>query len=202
MKEILKQSPIIPVITIDDIDNARILAKLLQQYGFHTVEITLRTGNALNIINTLADEFTDLTIGAGTINDVDTMEQVVLSKARFAVSPGFSSSIASFASMYNLPYLPGVATPTEVIQAMAYGFDCLKLFPAEVVGGVSWLKSIANVFPDIRFCPTGGIGFNHAADYLKQSNVISIGMSALTPGQMIRDKDWNGIETLLQQVKM
>lgn len=199
MKEILKQSAIIPVITIDNIDDACELARLFQQHGFKTLEITLRTANALQIINVLAEEFKDLIIGAGTVNDVDTMEQIVQSKARFAVSPGFSPALASLALMYSLPYLPGVATPSEVIQAKTMGFGCLKLFPAEVNGGVKWLKSIASVFPEICFCPTGGITFDNASEYLHQNNVISIGMSALASSQMIRDKDWGGIKQILQR---
>ncbi|WP_367608001.1 bifunctional 4-hydroxy-2-oxoglutarate aldolase/2-dehydro-3-deoxy-phosphogluconate aldolase [Legionella sp. W05-934-2] len=202
MKEILKQSPIIPVITIDHVEDACMLAQLLHRYGFNTLEITLRTANALSIINVLAEEFSHLTIGAGTVTDIDTMEQVVQSKAKFAVSPGFTQSIASLASMYSLPYLPGVATPSDVMQAKAFGLNCLKLFPAEVVGGIPWLQSIASVFPEISFCPTGGISFDNAAHYLNLSNVISIGMSALTPSHLIKAKDWEGIEAILKTVRL
>ena len=153
----------------------------------------------MNIINVLAEEFKSLIIGAGTVNDIDTMERVVQSKAQFAVSPGFSPSLASLASMYSLPYFPGVATPSEVIQAKASGFDCLKLFPAEVCGGINWLKSLSSVFQDINFCPTGGINFDNASSYLELDNVISVGMSALTPSQLINNKDWSGVQSLLEQ---
>ena len=198
MKEILQQSPIIPVITIDSIDNAFILTRLFQKHDYQTIEITLRTPNALAIINALAEEFQDMNIGAGTVNCIETMEKVRHSKAKFAVSPGFYPAVAQLALNNSMPYLPGVATPSEMLQAKSYGFNYLKLFPAEIMGGIPWLKAMHSIMPEMQFCPTGGITINLAAKYLSQPNVVSVGMSALTPSDAVNNQEWPNIETLLE----
>lgn len=172
------EKSIIPVATIDDVAKAVPLAEKLHADGVATIEITLRTSAALAAIAAIKASGINIIIGAGTVLEPAQAVAAQAAGAEFLVSPGFSPKLAA-AIGTSLPWLPGVATVTEAMQARAAGYKYLKFFPAEASGGVAWLKSVAAVLPDVKFCPTGGITRENNAAYLACANVFAVGGSWL-----------------------
>lgn len=197
LDDILHAAPVIPVIVIERAENARPLAEALGRGGLPVLEITLRTPAALDALRVMAAQ-RGLVVGAGTVLDAQQAEAAVAAGARFLVSPGLSDAVQDAAARLGVPLLPGVATATEMMRARASGFTRLKFFPAEAAGGVAALKAYASVFPDLRFCPTGGITSTLAPDYLALPNVACIGGSWLLPPEAVAAGDWGRIERLAQ----
>lgn len=189
MNTILSNQAILPVLTLDSIEDGYYIAKLLSDYGFKVIEVTLRTQNALDIAKQLAEEFKSLFIGVGTVTTIKRMAQVTEEKFSFAVSPGFDSGLVNMADIAGLPFLPAVSTVSEAMKASAFGIKTLKLFPAEICGGVKFLKQLKNVMPELTFCPTGGINQENVMAYLDLDNVISIGCSDIAPSDLITRRD-------------
>ena len=197
--KILKQCRVIPVLTIRNIEDAVPLAHAIFEGGLSTIEITLRTPEAFAALEAMAKHFPEFSIGVGTvIHDVD-IRRAKESGAAFAVSPGISIELIEKASLEKLPYLPGIQTSSEALLGSRLGIKFLKFFPAKIAGGVEGLKQLGPVYPDLMFCPTGGIGFNEAPDFLAQKNVISVGGSFASPQNMIAKKDWSAIKTLAKR---
>lgn len=196
LETILACAPVVPVLAIDDLADAVPLAEALVAGGLLVLEVTLRTDAGLAAIEAMAAALPEACIGVGTITRPEEFEQARNAGAVFAVSPGCTPALSSAARAAGLPFLPGVATASEVMQAREQGAEILKLFPAEAVGGVALLKSLAGPFPSLRFCPTGGIGPANMMDYLNQPNVVAIGGSWLAPAPAIAGKDWNAITEL------
>ncbi len=193
IEDILKISPIIPVIVIEDIQAALPLAKALIDGGINIVEITLRTKCALDAIRVIRNEIPDMCIGAGTVNNIELMKKVVEANAQFIVCPGITRSLMDAAKSEGVQLLPGAVTPSEMMALAEYGYTNLKFFPAEAAGGTDMLKSVAGPLADIQFCPTGGIDINNYQDYLKLTNVTCIGTSWVADKNLIREKNWNEI---------
>ena len=189
-------APVIPVVTIDALEDAVPLARALLAGGLRVIEITLRTPVALCAIEAIAKEVPGAIVGAGTLTRVGDFAAAARVGAQFCVTPGLTASLVAAANAVGLPLLPGVMTPSEVIAARHAGFDVLKLFPASQAGGIGMLRALAAPFPDVAFCPTGGITRDAAVDYLAQSNVICLGGSWVAPSGLIANRDWRGIETL------
>jgi len=179
--DIFSTATIIPVIVINDIDQAVPLGKTLCEQGFKVLEVTLRTPHALQAIERMNQEIPGAIIGAGTVTNTEEFQQVQKAGAQFAISPGFTASLLEAGSNSDIPLIPGVATVSELMQGMEFGYRQFKLFPAEAVGGVKLLKAIAGPFPDIRFCPTGGINETNYKDYLALDNVSCVGGSWIIP---------------------
>jgi len=196
IQSILQTANIIPVITIEKVEHALPLAEALIKGGLNTLEITLRTDAAIDAITAIHKAFPDCQVGAGTVIHPDQIIQIIDAGACFAVSPGITLSLVETAEQHQLPFLPGVATPSEVIAASELGCETLKFFPAHLFGGIDTLKAYASLFPNIRFCPTGGINANNAKDYLALANVISIGGSWIAPKDLIEKNDWAAITKL------
>lgn len=199
LDQILRAAPVLPVIALDRLEQAVPLAEALLEGGIPTLEITLRTPVALAAIQAIRRAFPEALVGAGTVTSPAALRQVTEAGARFAVSPGLTPALAAAAAAGPLPLLPGVFTPGEVMAAQEAGFRFLKLFPAEQAGGIGMLKALAGPFPDLRFCPTGGIRPDTAAQYLAQPNVLCVGGSWLTPRALLAAGDWKGITTLARQ---
>lgn len=199
LDQILRAAPVLPVIALDRLEQAVPLAEALLEGGIPTLEITLRTPAALAAIQAIRRAFPEALVGAGTVTSPAALRQVTEAGARFAVSPGLTPALAAAAAAGPLPLLPGVFTPGEVMAAQEAGFRFLKLFPAEQAGGIGMLKALAGPFPDLRFCPTGGIRPDTAAQYLAQPNVLCVGGSWLTPRALLAAGDWKGITTLARQ---
>jgi len=196
IKSIMREAPVIPVLVIDRVEDAVPLAEALVAGGLNVLEVTLRSDVALEAIEKMASALPDAIIGAGTINEAVQMSQTRDAGARFAVSPGFTASLGSAAQECSLPYLPGIMTPGEILLAMEHGLDALKFFPAKQAGGAGFLKTLAGPFPDIRFCPTGGINADTAPDYLELPNVLCVGGSWVAPQAMVRNAQWDEITAL------
>ncbi|NGM88783.1 bifunctional 4-hydroxy-2-oxoglutarate aldolase/2-dehydro-3-deoxy-phosphogluconate aldolase [Parapusillimonas sp. SGNA-6] len=197
--ELLQQSPVMPVIVINDLDTAADLARALVAGGVRSLEITLRSEFALQAITLISTEVPEALVGVGTVRGAQQLEAAIEAGARFGVSPGLTPDIAQAARDAGLPFLPGVATPSEAMYAADQGFTVQKLFPASAVGGISLLKALYGPLPDIVFCPTGGINASNARDYLDQPNVACVGGSWLTPATAVAATDWGVITTLARQ---
>lgn len=188
--------PVIPVIVIQRLEDAVPLAEALVAGGVKVLEVTLRTPVALRAMEAMARAVPDAIVGAGTLRTVADVAAAKNAGCRFGVSPGYTDAIGAACRERGLPLLPGVSTASEVMQANAAGFSFLKLFPAVAVGGVNLLKALAGPFPDVAFCPTGGITPETAPQFLKLPNVKVCGGSWLTPQDAIDGGDWARITEL------
>ena len=184
MKDISKLvggATIIPVLTLTDPDHAIRIARKLAADGMPAVEVTLRTSQALECIRAISKALPDVIVGAGTVLTPDQMDEARKAGARFLVSPGATRPLIDACRSGSHPWLPGAATPSEAMHLRDAGFDHLKFFPAEPAGGIAFLKAIAPVLADVRFCPTGGIDQSNAASYLALPNVFAVGGSWVVP---------------------
>lgn len=194
--EIMRASPVIPVIAIDEIDHAVPLAKALVAGGIRVLEVTLRTQHGLPAIRAIAEQVPEAIVGVGTLTKADEFNAARDAGAVFGVSPGLTENLAVAAKTSGLQLLPGVMTPSEVMAAREVGFRQLKLFPAVPAGGIGMLNAIAGPLPDVTFCPTGGITQANAAQFLACKNVACVGGSWLTPKDLMQAGDWAGITAL------
>lgn len=197
--QIMRTGPVIPVIVIHRFEDAVPLARALVAGGVRVLELTLRTPVALKAIEAIANEVEGAIIGVGTITRPEDFDASVKAGALFGVSPGLTVELIAAARDSALPLLPGVMTPSEVIAARAAGFTELKLFPAQQAGGVGMLKALAGPFPDLSFCPTGGIGAATAPEFLALPNVACVGGSWLTPGEAVDARDWGQVTALARE---
>lgn len=193
---ILRVSPVIPVVVIDDADDAVPLAEALVAGGVKVIEITLRTPAAIDAVRAITAAVHDMVVGVGTVRRAEDFAAAADAGARFAVSPGLTDRLLAAAEDSGLSYLPGVMTPSEVMRAQEAGLSDLKLFPADASGGVALLRGLAGPFPDVTFCPTGGISADTARSYLALPNVACVGGSWLTPKAAIAAEDWPAITAL------
>jgi 2-dehydro-3-deoxyphosphogluconate aldolase/(4S)-4-hydroxy-2-oxoglutarate aldolase len=196
IREIVGLAPVIPVLTITDLEQAVPLARALCAGGLKVLEITLRTPTALAAIEAMRKALPDAVVGVGTLTRAVDFAAADRAGAQFGVTPGLTPELASASRGARFPLLPGVMTPTELIAARNAGFSVLKLFPAEQAGGIGMLRALGAPFPDVLFCPTGGITRATAPDYLALPNVVCVGGSWVAPGAMLAAGDWSGIEML------
>jgi len=196
IREIVGIAPVIPVLTITELEHAVPLARALSAGGLRVLEITLRTPVALAAIDAMRKAVPDAVIGVGTLTRAVDFAAADRVGAQFGVTPGLTPELAAASRGARFPLLPGVMTPTELIAARAAGFSVLKLFPAEQAGGVAMLRALGAPFPDVLFCPTGGITRASAPDYLELPNVVCVGGSWIAPRAMLAAGDWAGIEAL------
>jgi 2-dehydro-3-deoxyphosphogluconate aldolase/(4S)-4-hydroxy-2-oxoglutarate aldolase len=196
MLELMRTSPVIPVIAIDDINHAVPLAKALVAGGIRVLEVTLRTAHGLPSIRAIAEQVPGAILGVGTLTAPDEFVAARDAGAVFGVSPGLTAALIEAAISSGLPLLPGVMTPSEVMRAREAGFRQLKLFPAVQAGGIGMLNAIAGPLADVTFCPTGGITETTAAQFLACKNVACVGGSWLTPKDAILAGDWARITAL------
>ena len=184
---------IVPVVALNDAKAAVPLADALSAGGIHVIEVTLRTEAALDAISEIRQHRPDFVVGVGTITKPEHVEQARLRGAHFGVSPGLTTRLAQSAVMSGWPLLPGVASASELMSAMEWGFSTVKFFPAEAAGGVAMLKSLGGPFAEARFCPTGGIDRDSAPHYFRLPNVVAIGGSWMAPSKLINDAQWEEI---------
>jgi 2-dehydro-3-deoxyphosphogluconate aldolase / (4S)-4-hydroxy-2-oxoglutarate aldolase len=196
---ILQLSPVMPVVTIEDPATAPDLARALVRGGIGVIEVTLRTPQALRAIEAIANEVPDICVGAGTVMSPEDLNLAAMAGAAFAISPGATRELLTAGANFRIPYLPGVGSASELMAALAAGFRYFKLFPANVAGGVQALKAFSGPFADARFCPTGGISLQSAGSYLDLPNVLCVGGSWLTPGDLLKARDWARIEALARE---
>ncbi|HWG03162.1 MAG TPA: bifunctional 4-hydroxy-2-oxoglutarate aldolase/2-dehydro-3-deoxy-phosphogluconate aldolase [Trebonia sp.] len=194
--DLLGLAPVIPVVVLDEPAHAGPLAEALLAGGVPIIEITLRTPRALDVIRAIRDNVPDAVVGAGTVTTPDLVGRAVAAGARFLVSPGTTSRLLSAMDDSGVPFLPGVASASEVMSMLDRGQHEMKFFPAEASGGRAFLSALASPLPGARFCPTGGITPATAPLYRELANVGCVGGSWLTPRDAIEAGDWARVEKL------
>lgn len=180
----LQRTRIVPVIVIKDVAHAVPLARALVEGGLNILEITLRTDAGLDAIKAIAREVPDAIVGAGTVINAAQFAAAAAAGSRFVVSPGLTDEVARAARDHNVPLLPGVATGSEIMQGLGLGLSTFKFFPAETSGGAPAIKALGGPFPQVRFCPTGGVSVKNLASYLSLPNVICAGGSWMVPSDL------------------
>jgi 2-dehydro-3-deoxyphosphogluconate aldolase/(4S)-4-hydroxy-2-oxoglutarate aldolase len=194
--EFLLLSPVIPVVTLEDSGVACDLAHSLVRGGVRVLEVALRHQEGLKAISAIAREVPEMRVGAGTVVTTADLRAAADAGASFAVSPGVHRDLLEFGSSLEIPYMPGIATATELMSALREGYVNLKFFPALAAGGTDFLRAMAGPFSQVRFLPTGGITSKNAADFLELSNVLCVGGSWPVPSAAIAQRDWDCVETL------
>lgn len=191
IKSILTMSPVMPVLVIKKVDKVEHLFESLIKGNLKVVEITLRTSCALKVIEIASKKFPSLMVGAGTVLNEKDLQDIKSAGASFAVSPGSTISLATKALDMKFPFLPGIANSSDIMNLIRLGYKSFKFFPAEAAGGINYIKSLNGPFPDIVFCPTGGVNQENATEWLKQNNVICVGGSWIIPSNT---EDYSEIE--------
>lgn len=198
-EEIFAAGPVVPVLVINDVEKAVPLAKALMEGGIKVLEVTLRTPAAIDVIKRIAQEVPDSLIGAGTVTNAQQLKAVVEAGAKFAISPGMTADLLKAGMDSEIPLIPGISSTSDLMKGKDAGYTHMKFFPAEASGGVKAIKSISGPFPDVTFCPTGGIGPNNYNDYLALNNVKCVGGSWLAPDDAIESGDWARITQLAEE---
>lgn len=198
-EDVLALTPVLPVVVIDDAAQAEPLARVLLASGIKTIEITLRTPAALEAIRIISKAAPEMIVGAGTVLSQDDFEAAVKAGAQYALSPGAPPKLLKYARNGPIPFIPGIATSSEIMRGLDLGYTCFKFFPAEQTGGAASLKAFAGPLPKARFCPTGSITPEKAPAYLKLENVLCVGGSWVAPQDKITSGDWDSIEKSAKQ---
>ncbi|WRG05178.1 bifunctional 4-hydroxy-2-oxoglutarate aldolase/2-dehydro-3-deoxy-phosphogluconate aldolase [Helicobacter pylori] len=197
--EVLQISPIVPVVVIENIKDAVPLAQSLIEGGIPIIEVTLRSSCALEAIELIAKNVPKMRVGAGTILNPTQLEQAQNRGAEFLISPGLTIKLLEHAKKKDMPLIPGVSSSSEVMQALEWGYNALKFFPAEYCGGVKLLNAFNGPFKGVKFCPTGGISADNMRSYLNLENVLCVGGSWLTPKDLIQNKEWDKITEICKR---
>jgi 2-dehydro-3-deoxyphosphogluconate aldolase / (4S)-4-hydroxy-2-oxoglutarate aldolase len=193
---LFRSARVIPVLTIERLEHAVPLAKALVAGGVRVLEVTLRTPVAIDAAKAIMADVPEAIVGIGTILNGDDLARAESLGVKFGISPGATPELLKAAAASELPFAPGIATASELMQALACGFNLVKFFPAEQSGGIKALRALAGPFPDARFCPTGGIGQANAGEWLSEPNVVAVGGSWLCPAADIRSGNWAGISAI------
>ncbi len=196
IRDVLALAPVIPVLTVEKLAHAAPLAKALVAGGLKVLEITLRTDAALDVIAAMRAAVPEAVVGVGTLVRPQDFKRADGAGAQFAVTPGLTPELADAARNVGFPLLPGIVTPSEILQALHFGYDTLKFFPAQQAGGIAMLEAFAGPFAKVAFCPTGGISRQTAPAFLNLPNVLCVGGSWVAPKALMDKGDWAGIEAL------
>ncbi|WP_028115297.1 bifunctional 4-hydroxy-2-oxoglutarate aldolase/2-dehydro-3-deoxy-phosphogluconate aldolase [Ferrimonas senticii] len=197
--EVFSRSKVVPVMVINQLEQAVPLAKALVAGGIGILEVTLRTDCAVEAIRAIRQAVPEALVGAGTVLNTAQLEQVIEAGAQFAISPGTTPTLLQAAKARSIPLIPGVASVSDMMVALEHGYDHVKFFPAESNGGVQALKSMSGPMAGLTFCPTGGISLSNYQDYLALSNVKCVGGSWVAPTDAVEQGDWARITELSQQ---
>ncbi len=199
--DILHDCPIIPVVVANDMDKTLKLAEILSEENVPIMEVTLRRANALKIIKEVHSQFPSITLGAGTIKHPEQIASSLHAGASFTVSPGITKPLLEEAKSQAANFLPGAASASDILLGEEYNIKCYKLFPATAINGLDLIKAFRSPFPDVTFCPTGGIIPDNYLTYLQQTNVVSVGCTWCCNIEQIENEDWQTITTRVQQLK-
>ena len=196
---ILNTSPIVPVCVINDVNDAVPLANALLEGGIKTCEITLRTPKAIEAIEAIAKSLPQMIVGAGSVQNFGQFEDAINHGSQFIVSPGLIKKVVEKSQEKNIPILPGVMTPSEILYGLNLGINTFKLFPANIAGGVDFLQAVSGPISTAQFCPTGGVSLSNMNKYLSCQNVVAVGGTWLTPLKLIENKDFKGISEIVRK---
>lgn len=191
---------IVPLVTLDDPNDAVPLARALVAGGIPIAEVTFRTAAGGEAIKRMAKEVPEIIVGSGTVHDIDHAKETVDNGGKFVITPGFNAQVVDWCVKNNVPVCPGTVVPSDIEEAMNYGLKVVKFFPAEAYGGINTLKALAGPFGSMKFVPTGGVGLNNLTEYLDLPNVAAVGGSFVPPSKMVKDKDWEGITNLCKSI--
>ena len=197
MEELLLKNKLIPLATLETIEEVNNICEILLETGLQIFELTLRSAKSYDVAKEF-QRFPDITLGLGTIKSKEDIDFAITVNAKFGVSPGFSKELSNHAIKNDFLLIPGVITPSEVMNASNEGHKLLKLFPAKAFNAISLLKNYEAIFKDINFIPTGGINADNMYQFLERKNVIAVGASALFPSSLIKNKQWQEIRTNLE----
>lgn len=198
---VLDLAPVVPVVVLDDVSDAVPLARALVAGGLPAIEVTLRTPVALDAIREISGAVPEAVVGAGTVIAPEQVTACAAAGARFLVSPGWTEVLLTAMRASGLPFLPGVSTTSEVVALLERGVREMKFFPAQAAGGTAYLRSLAGPLPQARFCPTGGVGPDNAAEYLALPNVACVGGTWMLPADAVAARDWARIEGLARAAR-
>lgn len=190
--EVIATGKIVPVVVLEDAADAASLADALVAGGLGCAEVTFRTAAAADAIRAMSDR-PGMLVGAGTVLNVAQVDRAVAAGAKFVVSPGFSAAVVARCQEHGVPVFPGVASPSEIIQALDAGLDTVKFFPAEQLGGVPMVKALAAPFRSVRFIPTGGVNTGNLADYLAVKSVLAVGGTWMVAPDLLAARDWDAV---------
>ena len=197
---IINETKLIPITNITSREDVEPLCEVLVEASIPLIEITLRDERTLDIIYEF-NKFPEVHLGVGTIRSKSHIDLAIDASASFLIAPGYSENLLNYAKQKNIPLIPGVQTPSEIMKANEAGLSTLKFFPAELSGGVDRLKAYKSVFADIKFIPTGGITNKNALSYLALDNVSAVGLSALISSDLVHLKSWSEIKSNLKESK-
>ncbi len=200
--QVMQDAPVIPVIVLNEVAHAVPMARALVAGGIRMLEVTLRTPQALACIEAIARDVPEAVVGAGTVRTKADAQAAARAGARFAVSPGYTSTVGQACRDAGLALLPGVATGSEIMVAQEDGFTELKFFPAMQAGGPAMLKAWSGPFFDVKFCPTGGVSLQNAREFLALPNVVCVGGSWLVPGDAMAKGDWSAVTQLARDTQI
>lgn len=199
-REVMTSTPVVPVIVVDNVEQAIHLGKALVAGGVPVLEVTLRTEAALDAIAALREQVPEAIVGAGTVCTREQYVKAVEAGSQFIISPGMTPDLLAVGKEYDVPYLPAIATISDILLGIEYGYDHFKFFPAEVNGGIKALKAFAGPLAEISFCPTGGVSPANYKEYLAQPNVLCVGGSWIVPKDLIEAGKWDEITALAKQL--
>ena len=185
---------IVPLVSITDIADAVPLARALAAGGVPVAEVTFRTPLGGEAIKLIAKEVPEVIVGSGTVHDIDHAWETLDNGGRFVITPGFNPKVVDWCLKHDLPVCPGTVTPADLEQALDFGLKVVKFFPAGAYGGIKTLKALQGPYADLKFVPTGGVGLDNLRDYLSLPNVAAAGGSFIPPSNLLKAKDWAGIE--------
>ncbi|MGN1053858.1 MAG: bifunctional 4-hydroxy-2-oxoglutarate aldolase/2-dehydro-3-deoxy-phosphogluconate aldolase [Erysipelotrichaceae bacterium] len=199
MKEMIKGFGVVPVVVLEDANDAKPLAEALIKGGLPVAEVTFRTAAAKESIRIMAESYPEMLVGAGTVLSVKQVDEAMEAGARFIVTPGFDEEVVDYCLSKNIPVFPGVITPTEVTMAVKRGLEVVKFFPASQFGGLKTIKALSAPFGMVKFMPTGGIDASNISEYLSSDKIIACGGSWMVKGDLVKAKDFAKIEALTRE---
>jgi len=200
VSDLLAGQEVVPVVVVENKEQALGLAAALLEGGVNVIEVTLRNRFAIDAIKAIKQAFPEMLVLAGTVNSAEKMREVISVNVDGVISPGITTTLLDIAREQSIPYLPGVATASEVMMAIEHGLTECKLFPATVVGGIGALKAFSGPFGEIKFCPTGGVTADNYKDFLALDNVMCVGGSWLAPSDLVKEHKWSEITALCKAV--
>ena len=201
IKDRFKQCGIVPVVVVENVEDASPLAKALIDGGIDIAEVTFRTAAAEETIRIMSEQYPDMLVGAGTVLTEEQLVKAVEAGAKFIVSPGFDANIVKKAQELGVMILPGAVTPTEIIQAINSGLDTIKFFPAGNYGGLKTIKSLSAPFRNIEFIPTGGVNADNLKDFLEFDKIVAVGGSWICPTNLVDEKNFEEITRLSKEAR-
>ena len=201
ISESIEKLGVVPVVVLNDANDAKPLAKALCEGGLPCAEVTFRTAAAKDSIKIMTDEYPDMIVGAGTVLTTEQVDEAMEAGAKFIVSPGFDPEIVDYCLKKNIPVFPGCISPSEVAQAVKRGLKVVKFFPAEQAGGIAMIKAMAAPYQHLKFMPTGGINTGNLKDYLSCDKILCCGGSWMVKGDMIRNGEFDQIQVMVKEAK-